>query len=436
MQRMHVTVLGVAAGILLTVGCQHAPPPARAGSQPDERVLHTFRKISLDDRFHAEGSSFGDLNRDGVPDLVAGPFWYEGPDYRTRHEYYPPREFDPEKYSDNFFAHVHDLDGDGWRDILIIGFPGQDARWYRNPGAAGGHWARHVVFEGVDNESPAWTDLTGDGKPEIVCIHEGRYGYVQVDWQDPTRPWTFHPITPREGWKQFTHGLGVGDVNGDGRMDLLEKDGWWEQPATLREGEPWRRHLAQFGEGGAQMYAYDLDGDGDSDVVTSLRAHGYGLAWFEQVERDGERGWVRHPIMGQTPEENPYGVAFSQLHALDMTDMDGDGVQDIVTGKRFWAHGSTGDSDPGSPPVLYWFRTVRESGGVRFVPHQIDGDHGVGVQLVTGDLNGDGLPDLVTSNKRGTAVLIHERRLVDRATWEAAQPRPVRAEMPATQQLP
>ena len=391
----------------------------------DDYYIISFEKTALSDVFYAEGATYGDLNGDGVMDLIAGPFWYEGPAYETVHEFYAPKPFDPKGYSDNFFSFVYDFNQDGRSDILVIGFPGQTATWYANPGPSGGHWTAHVVFDTVDNESPAWTDLTGDGRPEIVCIANGRYGYVEPDWSDPSQPWTFHPITPDGGWQRFTHGLGVGDVNGDGRMDLLERDGWWEQPATL-DGDPvWTQHTAPFSErGGAQMYAYDVDGDGDNDVITSLYAHGYGLAWFEHVATEGGIAFVRHVIMNEQPEDNRYGVAFAELHALDLIDVDGDGLKDIVTGKRWWSHGAEGDPDVNPKPYLYWFRLVRSAEGVDFVPHLIDDDTGIGVQVVAGDINGDQHPDVVVSNKRGTAVLLQQRRKVSEAEWRAAQPKP------------
>lgn len=387
--------------VALLGGCAAAPAV-------QEVPIPVFEKVELSGEFHAEGSALGDLNRDGATDIVAGPYWYEGPDFDTRHEYYGARAFDPEEYSDNFFAHTQDFNNDGWADILILGFPGEDVRWYENPGESQVAWLRHDVFDGLGSESPAWVDLTGDGRPEVVGIFDGSLGYVVPDWDEPHRPWTFHPISPGGSLGTFTHGLGIGDVDGDGRNDVLVADGWWEQPQADADDPVWAKHDFAFGPGGAQMFAYDLDGDGLNDIVTSLDAHGYGMAWFKQVNRDGRRTFERNLIMNESTAEPPYGVSFSQLHAVQLTDLDGDGIKDVVTGKRYWAHGSTGDPEPDAPAVIYWFKTVREDdgAGVRFVPFLIDDDSGVGVDVVVGDANGDGLLDIVTSNKKGTFVMI------------------------------
>jgi len=366
-----------------------------------------FRRLELSSTFYAEGASFGDLDGDGDADVVSGPYWYEGPEFERRHELEPPVESDPLAYSDDFFTWVLDVDGDGRRDVFKVGFPGKQARWYRNPGEAGGHWPLHLAFEGVANESPALVDIDGDGRVELVCNHGGAFGYAEADWSDPTAPWSFQAISPDLGKGRFTHGLGVGDVDGDDRLDLLEAGGWWRQPAALDEGALWVHHPFPFTTrgGGAQMHAFDVDGDGDADVVTALFAHGWGLSWFEQVAaEEGEVDFVEHRIMDLERGANPWGVRFSSLHAQDVVDVDGDGLLDIVTGKRHWSHGPDGDPKPVGPSVLYWFRLERAEEGARFVPHLIDDDSGVGTQVVAGDVNGDGRTDVVVGNKRGTFV--------------------------------
>ena len=392
----------------------------------EDLVLHSFDKIVVSEQFYAEGANYGDFNQDGVMDVVSGPYWYEGPDFKKKHEYYPAKAFDKGAYSKNFFTFVYDFNGDKFPDILVYGFPGEDASWYENPKGGEGPWVRHKIFDSVDNESPTFADITGDGKPEIVCSTAGQLGYAEADWSDPAKPWTFHAISPKGGYNRFTHGLGVGDINGDGKMDILEKDGWWEQPADLSKHELWTFHKFSFGSGGSQMMVYDVDGDGLNDVVCSLEAHGWGLAWFQQVKENGQITFKKHLIMGSKPEDNKYGIKFSQMHAVDLVDIDGDGIKDIVTGKRHWAHGQHGDPEPTGPAVLYWFKTVRGKDGVEFIPYKIDDDSGVGTQVVTGDLNGDKLPDIVVGNKRGTFVFLHKTKTVSKEEWDKAQPVPAK----------
>jgi hypothetical protein len=415
------------------------------GSLAPADELHSFKRLQLSDQFWSEGANAGDLNNDGVKDIVSGPYWWAGPDYTKRFEYYPATttfqlKLGPmtamavpgfegflgkeNKYSDNFFVWTLDFNRDNWNDILVVGFPGTDTSWFENPKGKEGHWTRHKVFAQTDNESPTFTDLTGDKRPELVCITAGRYGYAQPDWNDPAKPWTFHPITPDKKYGNFTHGLGVGDLNGDGRADVIEKDGWWEQPATLAGDPIWTFHAQPFGSGGAQMHAYDVNGDGLADVITSLTAHSFGLAWYEQYREAGAMKFREHLFVGKDPAESAYGVKFSEIHAIDLVDMDGDGVKDIVTGKRFWSHGRTGDPDRNDAAVLYWFRLARGANrSVEFIPYLIDDASGVGTQVVATDLNGDGLPDIVVGNKRGTFVHLHEKKAVSRDEWEKAQPK-------------
>ncbi|MBL8861047.1 MAG: DUF1080 domain-containing protein [Planctomycetes bacterium] len=385
-------------------------PPATARSRQapaaEPSAVHFERRV-LTREFFAEGAAFGDLDRDGIEDVVAGPWWHRGPRFDERRELRTPRAFDPAAYSDSFFTWVHDVDGDGWNDVVEVGFPGAEAAWYENPRGASGHWSRHLVHAAVDNESPAFCDLDGDGVPELVFHTGGRLGFAAPDPRDPRAPWRFRAISADLGYQRFQHGLGVGDVDGDGRADVLTKDGWWRQPPSL-DGDPaWERHAFPFAAaGGAQMLVLDVDGDGDADVVTSLAAHGFGLAWFEQVETNGGIGFVQHPILGETAAENADGRGFAEIHALAAGDLNGDGLTDFVTGKRFWSHGQRGDPELGAPAVLAWFELRRGPQGVRWIQHRIDDDSGVGTQVAVGDVDGDGRADVVTGNKRGLHVFL------------------------------
>lgn len=391
----------------------------------ESHTLHSFDRIQLSDQFHCEGATFADVNRDGAMDIVAGPYWYAGPKFLERTEIYTPTIFDVRNFSDNFFAFPYDLNDDGWVDILVVGFPGKEAYWYQNPKNRSGHWTRCLIHKEVDNESPHFTDLTGDGRPELVFHTGGRFGYMEIP-SDPTGEWDFHPISDDRGITRFTHGLGIGDLNGDGRKDIIEKTGWWEQPET-KPNSLWKHHAFEFAqEGGAQMYVYDVDGDGDNDVITSKHAHGFGLAWFENLDPGNGSSFREHTIMGERPDENDYGISFAKLHALELVDMDGDGLLDIVTGRRPSAPSSDNAISP-QPAVLYWFKTAREGKRVRFVPYRIDINSGVGTQLVAGDANGDQFPDLVVANKRGTFVFLNHAEMVDQATWQQAQPKRINA---------
>ncbi len=391
----------------------------------DEWSIGWGHQQSLD-RFFSEGIATGDINGDGKKDLVAGPFWFAGPDFVDRHRVEGGEPVDPHGYAPHFFSFTDDFNGDGHTDILQVGFPGQAGYWLENPGVSGNaesnsansneNWTRHEIIDRVDNESPTYRDIDGDGHRELICSRNGSFGYAKPNANDVEVPWLFHAISPADAaGGQFTHGLGVGDVDGDGRLDLLEKNGWWQQPASLVGDPMWTKHAFEFSAGGgSQMYAHDVDGDGDQDVITALAAHGYGVAWYEQISNAGKVDFRQHIIVGSKPNESEFGVVFSQPHALAIADIDGDGLVDIVTGKRPWAHGPHGDVEPMAAPVIYWFRCRRDAQGVtQFEPHLVSDDSGVGVDVVIDDVNGDGLIDIVSSNKRGVFVHRQERAAVD-----------------------
>ena len=390
---------------------------AHAEKQPPKTSV-SFEKVQLLDKYHSEGASVGDINSDGKLDIIAGSIVWLGPDFKEKLayepvKYYPLTGKGLSGYAYNFFTFPDELTNDKWTDIIQLSYQRQPAKVFINPGetlSPADHNAtacEHCIAqENVCNESPTHVNIIGDEREELLS-YSGNFITVSYPTGDPKAKWKVLKLSHQDK-KKFAkgHGLGTGDINGDGLMDVIDRFGWWQQPKDWDETSEWKFHEVDFAfeepnQGGAQMYAYDVDGDGDNDVVTALNAHAYGFAWFENIEADGVISFTPHMIMSKKPSDNPYGVAFSQLHALGCADIDGDGIKDIVTGKCYYAHNGR---DPGAeePAVLFWFRTHRmENGEVEFIPYQIDTDSGVGRQIATDDVNGDGKIDIVTSNKKG-----------------------------------
>jgi hypothetical protein len=354
-----------------------------------------FTKQTLTNEFIAEGVAVGDVNKDGLVDVLAGAYWFEAPNW-VPHEILKPQKFEYDKgYSDAFISQTMDVNFDGWTDFLRIGFPGKEAFWFENPQGKSGHWKKHLIHDAVGNESAVFHDIDGDGRLDLLG---GNSAKKQMTWfKAPSSPdnleWQAFPISEEGtlGSEPFSHGLGLGDVNLDGRQDVIITKGWWEAPKDVRQ-PGWIFHEANLGQAAAQMYAYDFDADGDQDVVSSS-AHGLGIWWHQQVK--GEQGaakWVTHLISD----------AFTQTHGLALTDMNNDGSPDLVTGMRYFAHMGR---DPGelNPPVLYWFE-FKKGANPTWVPHLIDDASGVGVEVLVKDITGDGLKDIVVANKKGVFV--------------------------------
>jgi len=365
-----------------------------------------YKKIQLDDKFRSEGVAVGDFNHDGKLDIAAGFVYFAAPDWRMVPIEAEPKTFDPKGYSNSFCNFAADLNGDGWTDLIVVDFPGKQTWWYENPGKSGGPWTKHELTAVTNNESPAYLSILNKSQKSLLCGvnpdaknpdgPERRMAFLTQE-SDPNKPWKIRTISAKAapGTLKYAHGVGAGDVNGDGRIDVLCKNGWWEQPADAAQ-EEWTFHQANLGADCANMYVLDVNGDGKQDVV-STSAHQKGVWWHEQTAD----GWKTHLI----------DDSVSQTHSMWIADMNGDGVMDIVTGKRWWAHGPKGDIDPDKPAVVVWYECKRAADHtVTWEKHVIDDDSGVGTQFEIAEISGQGTGlDIAISNKKGTFVLLREK---------------------------
>jgi hypothetical protein len=395
---------------------------------PIEKSSANFRSQRLNDFYYGYSAAIADFNRDGNMDVASGPYIYYGPSFEVGHQYYAGISYNPtsEWPLASMVNLAYDWTADGWPDVLnMSGNAGNGVgTLYVNPKGESRRWDTHVVVQAVGNEETLSKDVDGDGRPELIHSGANTLRYSRPDPANPTGPWVTTTISEPGLWgANIGHGMGIGDINGDGLNDYVNSYGWWEQPAKgTAPGTLWKWNPVAFarwgasqgGAGGAEMGIYDVNGDKLNDVVTALEGHGFGLAWHEQKrDASGRITFVRHVIMDSVLDKNAGDVWWTQPHAVTFADMNQDGILDMVTGKRHHSHFQYADPDNWGAPVVYVYRVVRNAkmpGGAEFVPELVSNRAGVGSHIGIGDLNKDGTPDIATSSASGTFIFFNQMK--------------------------
>ena len=331
----------------------------------------------------SETAAIADINGDGRLDIVSGENWYEAPQW-TKHHF--RNILYTNFYIDDLSTLPLDVDGDGRVDLITSGWFSKKLAWWRNPGKTGEMWQEHPIETGYPIEFTVLVDLDNDGKADEILPQFGDEK-APLAWYERDQHGGIlkHVASPHS----YGHGIGAGDVNGDGRTDILTPNGWLEAPPDPRSPD-WKFHPDwKLGDLG-YIYVADVNGDGRPDIVTSM-GHNYGIFWLEQ-KADGT--WEKHMI----------DDSWSQPHAVTLIDFRGTGNLGLLTGKRYMAHNG---HDPGErePLGVYWYERLIDPAtkNIEWVKHVIDygGRTGGGIQIPVADIDGDGDLDFVVGGKSG-----------------------------------
>jgi len=332
-----------------------------------------------------EAGSIFDVNNDGHLDILSGEYWHEGPDFTKAHKTTTVLQADD--YYDDFSDYPMDVNGDGYLDIVTGGWFGQTLYWWENPKGQPVEWTVHEVMKTSNIERCTFADIDGDGYVEVFTNNKPIHFFRLVRDENGVPQGRFeHYAIETDG--AGGHGFGCGDINGDGRPDLVFSSGWMEAPEDPFNVSGWTWHPGfNFGAASVPILVHDVNKDGKNDIIVG-NGHGYGLWWYEQLANNE---WKQHVIEAHR----------GQFHEMQLADMDNDGELELVTGKRYRAH--RGHDESAGDPLGTYYYDIDPAG---FTRHTLDYGpagqaSGIGIYCWVEDINGDGWKDLLAPGKEG-----------------------------------
>ncbi len=337
---------------------------------------HHFGDPDLDGRSMGQ-TALVDIDRDGDLDFVTGQrrgriFWYEyrQPDQWTRHL------LGEDSPSDVGGAAL-DVNRDGWVDFVAGG------AWYENPGTPRERPFRRHVFDaelGAVHDIIVG-DLNNDQRPDVLTMSDKNdLRWYQIA-ETPTGRWRHQTIG-----ESVHSGISLGDIDGDGDLDVVRSNVWFENKnhgrawTMHRMTEPWGADEPAFAVNATQTETLDLNRDGRLDVIICDGENPNSkIAWLEAPNDPKTGQWKTHHL--PRGDEQPRGA----LHSLKVGDFDNDGDSDIFTVEM--------ERFPGAKPPR-WFIWENVDGKGQLVERVILDANLGGHEAVVGDVDGDGDLDI------------------------------------------